>query len=834
VSLAPAALSTRSFTDQTGIGSDPQKLTYSGGTITVDLSAIQGATVYRATLYPDRKVNWGRGTSSTYSTQSIIITSQAGDTLELFGPRCLSLDATDAVKAAIASGSLALTVENAAGLGTGPNAIRLDVMCDRAAPTPVTQVTNASARFQDGDAMITFMEVNPPLTDTAMRCTVMHAAFANLDTGDMIRYRIYRSTQALTSEAALQGAELIDEITSLSMWNHDFYGINENYHGCKNRDVPAIRYPVDNEILPPAGTGIYVNRFTGTGSETAYYFVSHTKNGAEDFSSLTQGVNATGSVSESPGTGMVLLREVVQDISISGAMSNSTGYYYVRWECPPNANMPSTPHNYLVALPPASLKSDSFPVSVMLHCWGGKMTQGYGWWYRADEGSMLLATIQNPYDWWTAYHECLGTMKSFHEGTVKPYTQIRILSFLNDFVKNNYSIDMNRVLLAGSSMGGSGASTWGLRSGHIFSHIISWVGVHIPKESPGFYGSYSGVYGDSSWNTIYTNEGLARFGYPVITANDNVSVWDYWDNTRWLAANVATETPWMSNSNGKADGGIGWPQAWKNGWAMANTKRPYNFYFGDGGHGERAQLLDGTDRICGLDFRLNQSQPAFTNCTLDDDLGATPADAAAPGQMNRWFKWDVNTVVDQTDQWAMDILLINAAPSVVCTVDITPRRLQNLEHGPGSTYNWELVEGSNTIASGNVTADQNNLITIEDVQITKLARTLKLSCVNCVPVKSGLNNRASYVYSLSNYPNPFGPWTMIEYRIEGKGANVRMHIYDVNGKLVRTFLNGNSYGMEKVVWHGLDNNNRPVSSGIYVCRLESGNRVMTKRIILAR
>jgi len=681
--------------------------------------------------------------------------------------------------------------------------------------------------------MITFMEVNPPLTDTAMQCSLMHAAFLNLDAGDIIRYRIYRSTLPLTSEAAVQSAEFVDEILPLSMWDHDFYGINEGYHGCKNFPVPAIRYPVNNLMLPPAGTGIYVNRFKSAGAETAYYLVSHTINGAEDFSSLNQGANATGSVEEAPGKGMVLLRAVQNSIGISGAQGNSTGYYYVRWESSPNANLPGTPHNYLVALPPSSIRSSNFPVALMLHCWGGSMTSGYGWWYRADEGSMLVSTIQNPYDWWTAYHENHGTFKSWNDGTVQPFTQIRTLSFLHDFVKEHYSIDTNRILLAGLSMGGSGASMWGLRSGHIFSHIISWVGVHIARETPGYYGSYSSMFGDTSWHCGYSNEGLIRFGYPAIRPEDNVDVWDYWDNEKWLRDNPKVETPWMSHANGKNDGGIGWPQAWKNTRSLIDTKCPYNFSWGQGGHGERAQLIDGTDRVSGLDFRLNQSLPVFTSCTLDRNLGATPDAADSSGQTNRYFKWDINTVVDEPLQWEMTMWLIGSAPAATCTADLTPRRLQQLMHGPGSTYSWQYLEGATELANGNAVAGSNGIITITGLQISKTQRTIKISCDNCVT--GGESRIGGYipVSLFSIVPNPFNPSTSISFTCDGK-QQVRLAVYDLRGQLVRSLKSGIVSGSVNVVWDGRDRHGKGCSTGIYVFYLNSGKRVITQKAILLK
>jgi hypothetical protein len=43
---------------------------------------------------------------------------------------------------------------------------------------------------------------------------------------------------------------------------------------------------------------------------------------------------------------------------------------------------------------------------------------------------MLLATNQIPYDWWAAYHECLGTLRPFTEGVSRNYSPKRIWSFV--------------------------------------------------------------------------------------------------------------------------------------------------------------------------------------------------------------------------------------------------------------------------------------------------------------------------------------------------------------------------------------------------------------------
>jgi hypothetical protein len=842
------ATSTRSFSSVADMGSDPAKLNYSGGTITVDLSAIQGAEVYRATLDPDKAGD---------KSQDLIIVDGSGDTLKPLAPRYLVLDATDAVKAAIASGTLTLTVQNAAGLGSGGANISLDVMCNQAAPSTITQVGNASARFKDGDAMITFTEVNPPFTDTNVTCED-YKNYLAATPANKIRYRIYRSTSALTTEAAIRTATLVDEVGPATCWDYEYYGFGPNCYGAwepGNMAQIVPRFPVDDLTIADPGTGIYVNRFKGTGSETAYYFVSHTVDGAEDFSTLTQGVNATASVDESTGLGMVVKREVVSGVQFQYEQ-DVTQHYYVRWECPPTCNVPSRPWDYLVAVPKPAYQKASPPVGLALHCWGGNMWSGYGWWYRADEGALLVSSNQWPYDWWTAYHENLGTIKAWTSGTCQPYNQLRMLSFIFDFVMGEFNGDQNRVFVYGSSMGGSGSSALGLRSGHIFSNIISWVGVHIPAETPGYLGSYEGVYGSLSMKCGYSNEACARFGYPVITPADNVSVWDYWDNDQWLRANVMTETPWMSHSNGKNDSGIGWDQAWKNTKAMIASNRPFNFVWGQMGHGQRAALIDGNDRYCGLDYSLNQSLPVFSGNTCDDDLGSTSAGGADAGNINRDVLWNTSDVVDQADRWEMGIQLRSAATQDNCTVSVTPRRLQALDHGPGSTYTWELVEGTTQISNGNATADQYGLITIPNITITKTERRLKINCQNCSPVgvpHEPAKNMAKD-FRVDVYPNPFNTSINIQVLLpiaDFKLPIKHIGIYDISGRLIYTisrggvhtnFTNnvrtpplhrqiqnrqskiGNSY-----TWDATNNPN-----GIYVVKVKTGTGVYTRRITLLK
>jgi hypothetical protein len=72
------------------------------------------------------------------------------------------------------------------------------------------------------------------------------------------------------------------------------------------------------------------------------------------------------------------------------------------------------------------------------------------------------------------------------------------------------------------------------------------------------------------------------------------------------------------------------------------------------------------------------------------------------------------------------------------------------------------------------------------------------------------------------YPNPFNPIVTIPFDIPDI-SDVSVVIYDINGKCVKTLLNGtleaNAY---RLTWNGTDQRGKPVSSGIYICRMTAG------------
>ena len=84
---------------------------------------------------------------------------------------------------------------------------------------------------------------------------------------------------------------------------------------------------------------------------------------------------------------------------------------------------------------------------------------------------------------------------------------------------------------------------------------------------------------------------------------------------------------------------------------------------------------------------------------------------------------------------------------------------------------------------------------------------------------------------LTNYPNPFNPTTTISFNLTAEDAKIE--IYNLKGQKIKQLLS-NSAGEHSVIWDGTDENNQPVSSGIYFYQLKSGKFSETKKCILLK
>jgi len=145
------------------------------------------------------------------------------------------------------------------------------------------------------------------------------------------------------------------------------------------------------------------------------------------------------------------------------------------------------------------------------------------------------------------------------------------------------------------------------------------------------------------------------------------------------------------------------------------------------------------------------------------------------------------------------------------------------------TVNLSSLSGTGKLRFRVVTNSWRSDVALDDIVITG-AKKGEESIVN---LEETPNSPVSY-FLFENYPNPFNPVTTIKYAIS-QAANVSLKVYNIKGQLVKTLVNENKEtGNHSVVWNGKDNNEKPVSSGVYFYRIKAGKFIEMKKMILLK
>jgi YVTN family beta-propeller protein len=89
-----------------------------------------------------------------------------------------------------------------------------------------------------------------------------------------------------------------------------------------------------------------------------------------------------------------------------------------------------------------------------------------------------------------------------------------------------------------------------------------------------------------------------------------------------------------------------------------------------------------------------------------------------------------------------------------------------------------------------------------------------------------------------NFPNPFNPITTITYDIPGsatEGVHVKLVVYNILGQVVKTLVDEHKQpGRYNIRWDSDSSDNIPLASGIYIYRIEAGDFVQVRKMVLIR
>ncbi|MCD4796721.1 MAG: agmatine deiminase family protein [Candidatus Cloacimonetes bacterium] len=161
----------------------------------------------------------------------------------------------------------------------------------------------------------------------------------------------------------------------------------------------------------------------------------------------------------------------------------------------------------------------------------------------------------------------------------------------------------------------------------------------------------------------------------------------------------------------------------------------------------------------------------------------------------------------------------------------------SLDPMSGSIAGSDSVNVEITFDSSDLIPDEYtcNIIITDDREETIVPVTLTVA-VSSAKEELLLNT----TQILSIYPNPFNPSTIIKFSTTEHTENTELIIYNIKGQKVKTLSTSPSRSLEtrSVVWNGTDENNKPVSSGIYFAVLNVNNHgsdyTSVKKLILLK
>lgn len=94
---------------------------------------------------------------------------------------------------------------------------------------------------------------------------------------------------------------------------------------------------------------------------------------------------------------------------------------------------------------------------------------------------------------------------------------------------------------------------------------------------------------------------------------------------------------------------------------------------------------------------------------------------------------------------------------------------------------------------------------------------------------ASLSNELPANYSISNYPNPFNPTTIINYQLPENGF-VSIKVYDMLGKEIATLVNEN----KSAGYHRINFDASKLTSGVYVYTITANNFIQSKKMLLLK
>ena len=158
-------------------------------------------------------------------------------------------------------------------------------------------------------------------------------------------------------------------------------------------------------------------------------------------------------------------------------------------------------------------------------------------------------------------------------------------------------------------------------------------------------------------------------------------------------------------------------------------------------------------------------------------------------------------------------------------------KIQQWPEGGNTRIAGALQDSQRPLAATGVLGVLNGLAQVVEAELLRPdGQVERLFVTRLQPRQSAL---------LQNFPNPFNPSTIIPFAIGHAGdaglLEVRLDIFNMLGQQIRTVVAGVlPAGMHRAEWDGRDGAGHDVASGSYLYRLQVGELVQSRRLMLVR
>ena len=307
------------------------------------------------------------------------------------------------------------------------------------------------------------------------------------------------------------------------------------------------------------------------------------------------------------------------------------------------------------------------------------------------------------WSFWYGYNSKIYDRQEMSSGVPTNYTERRLMWILN-WIGNHHQPDPNRWYCSGSSMGGCGTISFGLRRPELFA------GLHANVPIVSF--TYDGP-GPFSAGRLEPNCWIGHIPADLKTS-DGVSLLDRNNGVKFVRETQA-DLPPLFMIHGRQDGSIPWvnnPPFYR---ALADARQAFAVYWDNGTHPTAgkdapADVKNWQKRFRQL--RRDESYPAFTHTSTDRDPGDGRADNGdLVGWINRGMDW--RDIEDTADHYAITVTADYPGIVYPVSTDVTLRRLRHFNPRYGDRLSVTIGEAPPTA----ITPGKRGLVTIPHVVI---------------------------------------------------------------------------------------------------------------------